>query len=58
MKIGETVTVVVTVAALMPEKSRARLTCVCKVGRQVVLDAEALVKVPREEKGKRPLMRL
>jgi 3-hydroxybutyryl-CoA dehydratase len=52
------VTVVVTVAELMPEKSRARLTCVCKVGRQVVLDGEALVKVPREEKGKRLLMRL
>jgi len=40
------------------EKSRARLTCVCKVGREVVLDGEALVKVPREEKGKRPVMRL
>ena len=46
------------VAELIPEKSRVRLTCVCKVGRQVVLDGEALVKVPREEKGKRPLMRL
>jgi hypothetical protein len=31
---------------------------VCKVGREVVLDGEALVKVPREEKGKRPLLRL
>jgi len=30
----------------------------CKVGRQVVLDGEALVKVPREERGKRPLPRL
>jgi 3-hydroxybutyryl-CoA dehydratase len=58
VRIGDTVTVVVTVAELMPEKSRARLTCVCKVGRQVVLDGEALVKVPREEKGKRPLVRL
>src|SRR5471030_1676978 len=58
VKIGDTVTVIVTVAELMPEKSRARLSCVCKVGRQVVLDGEALVKVPREEKGKRPLMRL
>ena len=58
VKIGDTVTVIVTVAELMPEKSRARLTCVCKVGRQVVLDGEALVKVPREEKGKRPMMRL
>jgi hypothetical protein len=36
----------------------ARLTCVCKVGRQVVLDGEAPVKVPREEKGKRRVMRL
>jgi hypothetical protein len=25
---------------------------------RVVLDGEALVKVPREEKGKRPMMRL
>ncbi len=58
VKIGDTVTVIVTVAELVPEKSRARLICVCKVGRQVVLDGEALVKVPREEKGKRPLMRL
>jgi hypothetical protein len=33
VKIGDTVTVIVTVAELMPEKSRARLTCVCKVGR-------------------------
>jgi hypothetical protein len=31
---------------------------VCKVGGQVVLDGEALVKVPGEEKGKRPLLRL
>ena len=29
-----------------------------KVCRQVMLDGEALVKVPREEKGKRPIMRL
>jgi 3-hydroxybutyryl-CoA dehydratase len=42
----------------MPEKSRARLTYVCKVGREVVLDGEALVKVPREAKGGRPVMRL
>ena len=51
MKIGDTVTFIVTVAELMPEISRARLTCVCKVGRQVVLDGEALVKVPREERA-------
>jgi 3-hydroxybutyryl-CoA dehydratase len=58
VRIGDTVTVTVTVAELMPEKSRARLACVCKVGREVVLDGEALVKVPREEKGKRPVMRV
>ena len=33
VKIGDTVTVIVTVAELTPEKSRAGLTCVCKVGR-------------------------
>jgi 3-hydroxybutyryl-CoA dehydratase len=58
VRIGDTVTVIVTVAELIPDKSRARLTCVCKVGRQVVLDGEALVKVPREEKGKRPVIKL
>ena len=58
MRIGDTLTVIITVAELMPEKSGARLTCVYKVGRQMVLDGGALVKVPREEKGKRPMMRL
>jgi hypothetical protein len=42
----------------MPQKLSARLTCVREVGRQVVLDGEAQVKVLREDKGKRPLMRL
>src|SRR5262245_38193741 len=42
--IGDTVTVTVTVAELIPERSRARLSCVC---REVVLDGEALVKVPK-----------
>ena len=51
VKIGDTVTVIVTVAELMQEKSRARLTCVCKVGRQVVLDGEALVKGAARGKG-------
>src|SRR5471030_1231131 len=55
VKIGDTVIVTVTVAELMPEKSRARLACVCAVGGEVVLDGEALVKVPSEAKGKRPV---
>ena len=46
VKIGDTVIVTVTVAELMPEKSRARLSCVCAVGGETVLDGEALVKVP------------
>ena len=56
VKIGDTVTV--TVAELMPEKSRARLSCVCAVGGEVVLDGEALVKVPSASKSKRPVLRL
>jgi hypothetical protein len=58
VKIGDTGEVIVTVPELMPEKSRPRLTSVSKVGCDVVLDGEPLVKVPREEKGKRPVMRL
>src|SRR5580692_4409407 len=60
VKIGDTVTVTVTVAELILEKSRARLACLCAVGGEVVLDGEALVKVPSEKaaKGKRPMMKL
>ena len=58
VKIGDTVTVTVTVAELMPEKSRARLSCVCAVGGETVLDGEALVKVPSAVKSKRPLPRI
>src|SRR6201985_271075 len=60
VKIGDTVIVTVTVAELIPEKSRARLACVCAVDGEVVLDGEALVKVPSEKaaKGKRPMMKL
>jgi 3-hydroxybutyryl-CoA dehydratase len=46
VRIGDTVTVIVTVAELIPEKSRARLRCICKVEDDIVLDGEALVKVP------------
>src|ERR1700757_3696208 len=59
VKIGDTVDVSVVVAELTPEKSRARLTCTCSVDDEVVLDGEALVKVPSETaKGKRPEPRL
>ncbi len=46
VKIGDTVEVTVTVEELIPEKVRARLACACRVGDTVVLDGEALVKVP------------
>lgn len=58
VKIGDTVDVTVTVAELMPEKRRARLTCTCSVGDDVVLDGEAWVKVPSKESGGRPLPRI
>ena len=46
VKIGDTVEVCVSVAELIPEKSRARLTCTCSVDGETVLDGEAWVKVP------------
>jgi 3-hydroxybutyryl-CoA dehydratase len=46
VKIGDTVEVIVAVTRLIPERHRARLSCTCKVGNDVVLDGEALVQVP------------
>jgi 3-hydroxybutyryl-CoA dehydratase len=57
VKIGDTVEVVVSVAELMPEKCRARLTCACSVAGEIVLDGEAWVKVPSAREG-RPLPRV
>ena len=52
-----TVEVEVVVAELNPERRRARLACACRVAGQVVLDGEALVKVPsRETAPPRPLV--
>ena len=58
VKIGDTVGVYVTVAELIPEKFRARLTCTCSVSGQVVLDGEAWVKVPSKDASGRPLPRV
>jgi 3-hydroxybutyryl-CoA dehydratase len=46
VKLGDTVEVTVTVAELIPERRRARLSCACTVDGETVLDGEALVKVP------------
>jgi 3-hydroxybutyryl-CoA dehydratase len=58
VKIGDTVDVEVTVTELLPEKLRARLSCICMVEGETVLDGEALVKVPSNQSGGRPLPRL
>ena len=58
VKIGDTVEVTVTVAELIPDKRRARLACVCKVAGEVVLDGEALVKVPARPEAGRPELRV
>lgn len=46
VRIGDTVEVRVEVAELVPERRRARLACTCRVAEEIVLDGEALVKVP------------
>jgi 3-hydroxybutyryl-CoA dehydratase len=58
VKIGDTVEVRVEVAELVPERRRARLTCTCSVAGEVVLDGEALVKVPSRSDMEHPLPRL
>jgi 3-hydroxybutyryl-CoA dehydratase len=58
VRIGDQVDVTVTVAELVPDRQRARLACICKVGDEIVLDGEALVKVPSTAKSKRPLPKL
>src|SRR3954469_7434512 len=45
VRIGDTVHVQVEVVELIPDRHRARLACTCRVGEEVVLDGEALIKV-------------
>src|SRR5262249_48638084 len=58
VRIGDQVDVTVAVAELIPERQRARLTCTCKVGDEIVLEGEAGVKVPAAAQSKRPLPKL
>lgn len=54
VKIGDTVEATVEVAELIKDKQRARLSCRCRVGDTVVLEGEAMVKIPpRSERSKR-----
>lgn len=50
--IGDVVDVVVEVMELIPQKKRARLSCVCLVAGKVVLEGEALVMVPTRDQLK------
>ncbi len=46
VRIGDVVTALVEVVDLIADKNRAKLSCECRVDNQVVLDGEALVRVP------------
>ena len=46
VKIGDTVIAIVRVAELIERGRRAKLMCECRVGDTVVLEGEALVKIP------------
>lgn len=50
VKIGDTVTATCTVTELIPEKRRAILSTICKVGDTVVIEGEAMVMVPSRGK--------
>ena len=49
VKIGDTVKAIVEVIELNAQKQRAILSCQCKIGDTLVLEGEAVVKVPRRE---------
>ncbi|MDZ4868401.1 MAG: MaoC family dehydratase [Alphaproteobacteria bacterium] len=50
VKIGDTVTATCTVTEIIPEKKRAVLQTICKVGDTVVIEGEALIMVPSRGK--------
>lgn len=52
VKIGDDVLVTVKVEELMERGNRARLSCVCSVDDTVVLEGEALVKVPSKDEDR------
>lgn len=49
VRIGDDVTVTVTVTELLERGNRAKLSCICSVGDTVVLEGEAMVKVPSRD---------
>ncbi len=55
VRIGDTVEASVEVVELIEAKHRARLACKCVVGDTVVLEGEALVKIPTRAEAKHDL---
>lgn len=51
VRIGDEVIVVVTVVELLERGHRAKLACTCSVGDIVVLEGEAMVKVPTRQEA-------
>ena len=51
VRIGDIVNVEVTVDELVPERRRAHLACSCTVRGTVVLNGEAVIKVPRRPRS-------
>jgi 3-hydroxybutyryl-CoA dehydratase len=49
LKRETTIDATVEVVDLSEQRLRARLQCTCKVGNTVVLEGEAIVKVPRRQ---------
>lgn len=52
VKIGDDVKVTVTVEELQERGNRARLSCICSVDDTIVLEGEALVKVPSRDEDR------
>jgi len=50
VKIGDHVTATCTVTEVIPEKRRAVLSTICKVGDTVVIEGDAMVMVPSRAK--------
>jgi len=52
VRIGDDVKVIVTVEELLERGNRARLSCICSVDDTIVLEGEALVKVPSRDEDR------
>jgi len=51
VRIGDTVVASCSVREILPPKGRVIFACVCKVGETIVIEGEAMVKVPSRNPG-------